>query len=279
MGFMGTGCQTSRRMGICPPASNQTHTFARQTSFAPPHEGPRTSSSKSTKELTMWVSLVSGCAVSRSAANRVWLHNDAGNGAPVIPIDARSGSVGRPVKLNGVEVFDPEDMAITNGGELVLADIGDNSSVRASIQLDRFREPALDPTTADVTQIDLRYPDGAHNAEAMLLTLDASAAVIFTKERNGVSAVFMADLNATTEQVRPLGDMLRAPPKRFDLPPMVQGEALCASPDGRTLFTASESRGSEDIRSRYRARPGASITVRRISAANRSAFGARSMDR
>ncbi len=77
---------------MSPPASNQTHTFARQTSFAPPREGPRTSSSKSTKELTMWVSLVSGCAVSRCAANRVWLHNDAGNGAQVCvpaPTDAR----------------------------------------------------------------------------------------------------------------------------------------------------------------------------------------------
>ncbi len=193
--------------------------------------------------------------------------------------------------LNGVAVFDPEDIAITEGGDLVLADVGDNSSVRKSIQLYRFPEPSPNSTTTDATRIDLRYPDGAHNAEAMLLTPDATSAVVFTKERNGVSAVFMAALNATTEQVmtrigtititgerhaqpnlvtaadlvgsvivlrtyangytlsasagKPLVVVLRATPKRFDLPPMVQGEALCASPDGHTLVTASESRGAK----------------------------------
>lgn len=233
---------------------------------------------------------VSGCAVSRREPNRVWLHNDAGDGAIVVPVDLRFGAVERAVTLTGVDVVDPEDIAATNDGDLVLADIGDNNSRRNSIQLYRFPEPAHNATSAIARRIDLRYPDGPHNAEAMVLTTDASAALVLTKELTGVSAVFRADLNAQTAQVMtyvgqvtiageraetpnivtaadavgstlflrsfengyvlssPAGgqleDALRTAPRRFDLPPMVQGEALCASADGRTLVTASESRGA-----------------------------------
>ena len=41
-----------------------------------------------------------------------------------------------------------------------------------------------------------------------------------------------------------LVDIIRATPRRFAVPLMIQGEALCASPDGLTLVTASESRGA-----------------------------------
>jgi hypothetical protein len=233
---------------------------------------------------------VSGCAFSRRDPNRVWLHNDSGDGAIVVPVDIKSGAAGRPVTLDGVDVVDLEDIAITSRGEIILADIGDNAEARKSVQLYRFPEPAVNATSTQATRLDLRYPDGPHNAEAVAVAPDGSAAFIFTKEPSGVAAVFRAGLNATKDQVMtqigtvtitgevpfkanlisaadavgetvilrtfqfgyvldvPSGgtidDAPRATPRRFGLPLMVQGEALCVSPDGRTLVTASESQGA-----------------------------------
>jgi hypothetical protein len=232
---------------------------------------------------------VSGCAFSRRDLNQVWLHNDSGDGAIVVPVDIRSGKAGRPVTLDGIDVVDLEDIAITANGDLILADIGDNAVARKSVQLYRFAEPVLNATSAQATRLDVRYPDGPHNAEALVVEPDGSAAYIFTKEPSGVAAVFRADLTATTTQVmteignvkitgevgiKPnlisaadavgqtvivrsyqfgyvldvpnggkIADAPRAAPRRFSLPLMVQGEALCVSSNGQTLVTASESQG------------------------------------
>ncbi len=232
---------------------------------------------------------VSGCAVSRLDPNRVWLHNDAGDGAIVLPVDIRSGAVGRPVTLKGVDVVDPEDIAITTDGDLILADVGDNAVARTSVQLYRFAEPRPGAKSAEATRFDLQYPDGPHNAEALAVSADAKAAYIFTKDPSGIAAVFRVDLTRTTTQklahvgtvtiageagykanlisaadavggtlllrtfqfgyllAAPrggsLGDALHVAPRRFTLPEMPQGEALCISANGRTLVTASESQG------------------------------------
>jgi hypothetical protein len=144
---------------------------------------------------------VSGCAVSRTVSQRVWLHNDAGDGALVFPVDIATGSVGAPVLLEGISVTDPEDMAIATNGDLVLADIGDNAERRKSIQLYRFTEPTVGATTAEVTTYELRYPDGPHNAESLLLADGGLTAFIITKTSSGIARVYRADLRTTTPQV------------------------------------------------------------------------------
>ncbi len=238
------------------------------------------------------LSEVSGCAFSRRVASRVWLHNDAGDGPVIVPVDVTSGVVGRPVTLAGVEVVDPEDIAVTGSGDVILADIGDNAVARTSIQLYSFPEPAANAVTAEATRIDLTYPDGPHNAEAFVVSSDASFGLIFTKEASGVAAVFRVDLTAAATSAQVLSklgqvtvagetgaranmisaadaignsvvlrsfenayvldvprggsmvDAARAKPRRFAVPKLAQGEALCASPDARTLVTASESQGA-----------------------------------
>jgi hypothetical protein len=221
----------------------------------------------------------------------VWLHNDSGDGPSVIPVDIRSGAVGKSVTLSGVEVSDPEDIAMTASGELILADIGDNAEARDSIQLYRFTEPTAQATKAEAKRFDLAYPDGPHNAEALVVTADGTRAYIVTKNSSGVALVFEANLADESKtqvvtkigQVAITGELLLKPnqisaadtvgsrvilrsyqygyvlspppggklseafaatPQRFDVPLMVQGEALCVSPDGQTLVTASESRGA-----------------------------------
>jgi hypothetical protein len=221
----------------------------------------------------------------------VWLHNDSGDGPSVIPVDVKSGSVGKVVTLSGVDVSDPEDIAMTTSGDLLLADIGDNAEARDSLQLYRFAEPGAQATKAKATRFNLTYPDGPHNAEALVVSTDGLRAYILTKNTSGVAAVFEANLNDSAKtqvlvkigQVTisgevlikpnqisaadtvgsrvilrsyqygytlspppgaPLSEAFSATPQRFDVPLMVQGEALCVSPDGTTLVTASESRGA-----------------------------------
>jgi hypothetical protein len=232
---------------------------------------------------------VSGCAFSRRDANRVWLHNDSGDGPIVVPVDIMSGKAGRPVVLQGVDVTDLEDIAITATGEVILGDIGDNGLKRKSVQLYRFGEPPSNATSAQATRLNFRYPDGPHDAEALIVEPDGSAAFIITKEK-GAAGMYQADLNSSSDQALvkvgeiamkgefgfkenlvsaadavgsrvllrtyqfgyvldvpaggTLADAARATPRRFVLPLMSQGEALCASADGQTLVTASESRGA-----------------------------------
>ena len=234
---------------------------------------------------------VSGCAFSHRDPALVWMHNDSGDRARVIPVNIGTGAVGTSVELAGVEVQDAEDIAITASGDLLLADIGDNNSQRPDVALIRFAEPAKGIKSASAVVTRYTYPDGAHNAESIVVEPNDGAALIITKVDSGQSQVFRADLSPTGSRVMTqvgvitisnegfffpnlitgadaLGDgsgivlrtylygyvlkrtvggtfesALAAKPQRFDLPPMAQAEAICSSPDGRQLVTASESRG------------------------------------
>lgn len=239
---------------------------------------------------------VSGCSVSRRDPNRVWLHNDSGDVARVVPVDLRTGKVGSPVVLQGIDPTDDEDIASTPSGDLVLADIGDNDAQRATVRLYRFPEPRAGAVTARASTIELRYPDGPHDAEALVITPDGSAALVITKSATGIASVYRAELGGSSAgsgvqtmealgtitisgeslffpnlvtaadtladgrgivlrtyqfgyllRVPPGGaftDALRAAPVRFELPAMIQGEAICSSVDGRAAVTASEARGA-----------------------------------
>jgi hypothetical protein len=257
---------------------------------------PATASKAPTKWRTISVSSkglseVSGCAFSRRDPGRVWLHNDSGDSANVVQVDIASGAVGAAVQVKGVDAVDVEDIAMTSAGELIVADIGDNDEARNSVQLYRFPEPSVGAKSVDATRLKLTYPDGPHNAEALVVAPDGSAAFIFTKEPSGVAQVFRVDLTARGPQVlafvgkitirgeigkktnlitaadalgtsiivrtyqfgyllkAPSGgnitDAVQAKPRRFIVPLMVQGEAICASPNGLTILTASESRGAD----------------------------------
>ena len=77
------------------------------------------------------------------------------------------------------EARDWEDLAIgpgpVRGREyLYIADIGDNLSQRNSVQIHRIEEPVVEGVdhgiaAPAITTFDLRYPDGAHDAETLLV--------------------------------------------------------------------------------------------------------------
>ena len=133
----------------------------------------------------------SGLAVSRRVPGRLWAHNDSGQ--PILyALDAR-GSVTGQLRLSGAAVEDWEAMAVGPcGGRscLYVGDIGDNDARRKRVTVYRLEEPAGTETSAAVQEVfHAIYPDGAHDAEALLVTSDGLLFVV-TKGETGPIAVY-----------------------------------------------------------------------------------------
>ena len=126
----------------------------------------------------------SGLVASRTKKGAYWTHNDSGDGPFIYAFDATGASLGT-WKVVGATARDWEDIAIGPGPDrkksyLYVGDIGDNSKSRDEIVVYRVVEPlitALDRKsnkskpglTATAEAIRLRYPDGPHDAEALLV--------------------------------------------------------------------------------------------------------------
>lgn len=80
--------------------------------------------------------------------------------------------------------YDPEDAALGRDGTIYVADIGDNGRRRASIGLWR-----IPPGSTRPHLYRYRYPDHAHDAEALLLAADDTP--IFVTKEPGVSRLFV----------------------------------------------------------------------------------------
>ena len=169
---------------------------------------------------------LSGLALSPSGS--LWTMNDSG-GAPAVLELARDGRVLRTVTLEGAQNIDWEDIAI-RGHTLYVADIGDNAARRAFVTVYRLPEPAPGAqASAAATAIRLRYPDGAHDAEAAFV-LNGAIHVV-TKGESGSIAVYRAPANAgadaALERIRELA------PGRVQRPERITGADARA--DGRWI--------------------------------------------
>jgi hypothetical protein len=112
---------------------------------------------------------VSGLAASAEHPGVLWAHNDSGHEPALYALSADGADRGR-FPLPGVEAVDIEDMALA-GGMVYLADIGDNDLERTEVALYRFPEPdpAASGPVEEVEVLRFRYPDGAHDAESLLV--------------------------------------------------------------------------------------------------------------
>ena len=133
----------------------------------------------------------SGIAVSRRVPGRLWAHNDSGQ--PVLfALDTR-GSVSGRVRLSGVALEDWEAVVVgpCPGGSCVyVADIGDNAASRKRIAIYRFPEPEGSEASVAVTDVfHATYPDGGHDAEALLVTPDGGLFIV-TKGDTGAVALY-----------------------------------------------------------------------------------------
>jgi hypothetical protein len=228
---------------------------------------------------------LSGLALSRSGV--LWTHNDSGDSPRVLALD-RKGRLLREVAVGGAEAVDWEDIAI-RGRTLYVGDIGDNVAQRPEVAVYRFAEPGAGVTSVAAERIALRYSDGPHDAEALLVDPRSGAIVVVTKDAGGNSGVYVgsnarlgrrATLKLGIGQLVTAGDVsgdgrtivLRTYDRAFvftrrrgeslaralrrapcvagaNLIAEGQGEALALTRDGRAFYTVPE--GTRPLLRRY----------------------------
>jgi len=126
----------------------------------------------------------SGIVASRTTPGLYWTHNDSGDGPYIYAFDEHGARRGT-WRVKGASADDWEDIAAGPGLQagtsyLYIGDIGDNEGRRAEITVYRVMEPTIKPTdssssklkplvTDDAEVFHLRYPDGAHDAESLLV--------------------------------------------------------------------------------------------------------------
>jgi hypothetical protein len=125
--------------------------------------------------------------ISRSTYQRTlaWLHNDSGDGPRFFAVGA-SGLTKAVFTVRGVHARDWEDMAAGPRHHLWFGDIGDNRQQRDDISVIRVREPKyMRSRSVRGTVFTLRYADGPHNAEALLIRPHSGRLYIATKSSGG----------------------------------------------------------------------------------------------
>jgi hypothetical protein len=173
----------------------------------------------------------SGLAVSASHDHVLWTHNDGGSVAQVYAIDRHGATVAR-VTLAGVDPYDPEALAPGTDADgrpaLFLGDIGDNDRRRTDVSVFRFAEPTrLADQTVAATWYRFTYPDGPHDAEALLVG-PAGRILIATKALSG-AGLYQAPRHLVTQD-RGTNRLTRV----ADVPSIVTDGAYL--PDGRFVL-------------------------------------------
>ena len=146
----------------------------------------------------------SGLAASRQQAGLLWTHNDSGNPPTAFAFEY-DGTLRAAYSLSGISNQDWEDLAIGPGplagkDYLYLADIGDNAEARSSITVYRVAEPEVPTSPSNnplplpgAVSFQLQYPDGAHDAETLLVDPAQADLYVLTKDRSaGVSGLYRA---------------------------------------------------------------------------------------
>jgi hypothetical protein len=188
-------------------------------------------------ELSSNIPEASGAAFSASHGGVLWTHNDTRE--PVVYAVDRNGKLLGTVQIAGATATDWESIetgACGSGRCLYIADIGDNNASRSEIIVYRVAEPNPgDKTSRPAEALRARYPDGAHDAEAMYVS--GQDIYIVTKGETGSTTVYKYPSGArpgavaTLQRVRVLDTGVAA---KGD---WVTGAA--ASPDGRWIALRS----------------------------------------
>lgn len=151
------------------------------------------------------VTEASGLAASSRHRDVLWTHNDSGGAAGVYAFDRDGRDLGFFALLDGgepVTLVDAEDLAIVDG-TLYLGDIGDNGRQRSSVAIHLFPEPTGVGTDSTVTTsrvIEVRYPEGSTDAEALLVDPVTGELVLLSRDsqnKTGPTRIYTVDPTAT----------------------------------------------------------------------------------
>jgi hypothetical protein len=189
----------------------------------------------------------SGLAASRRNPGLFWTHNDSGDGPFLYAFDGEGRRRG-VWRVAGARAVDWEDMAVGPGPEpgrsyLYVGDIGDNGRERPHINVYRVPEPQVADVDAGATrreprqtepaeEIRLKYPDGPHNAEALLVHPSTGDIYVVVKNGQPACGVYRlrgAQVSAGVNTLERAGEFRSPSP----LGSLVTGGGI--SPDGRRV--------------------------------------------
>ncbi|MCA1592893.1 MAG: hypothetical protein LC754_09635 [Acidobacteria bacterium] len=203
----------------------------------------------------------SGIVASRRNPGLFWTHNDSGDGPFLYAFD-RQGRGGGVWRVGGASARDWEDIATGPGPQpgtpyLYVGDIGDNGRKRAEVVVYRVAEPLIAPedaltsktnprATETADALRLKYPDGSHDAETLLIHPQTGDLYIVIKTTQQTSKVYRARAPLSTSTTNALEFVmdLRVPSVFAGL---ITGGDI--SPDGRRVVLC-------DYVSAYELRPG-----------------------
>lgn len=156
----------------------------------------------------------SGLARSAYDDDRLWTHNDSLNRAQLFALSRRTGETLAVYGLRNTFNFDWEDMAaFSDDGvpSLLVADVGDNFTIRSSVSLYVVREPQQlreGGLLTPVRTLVLRYPDGPRDVEAVAVDEHARQVYLLSK-RDAVPQLYRVALDPpiplTMQIAEPLG--------------------------------------------------------------------------
>jgi hypothetical protein len=143
----------------------------------------------------------SGLTVSGRHDGVLWTNPDGGEVAQVMAVDG-SGDTVATVTLDGIDPYDPEALAPgADGRSLWLGDLGDNLEQRPDVSVFRFTEPRrLGDRTVRARWFRFTYPDGPHDAEALLVDPSTGRLLVATKALGG-AGLYRAPARLVPEDV------------------------------------------------------------------------------
>ena len=157
---------------------------------------------------------LSGMALSVRHEGVLWAVEDGAfdqSAAPVVRAFDQAGAQVAAVTLAGWNNRDIEALAIGPGPALWAADIGDNSLLRETVVVHTFPEPdALGEVTLEPVSYRLRYPDGPHDAETIMIDPVDGRLYLATKSIFGNGTLYAAPATLTpgaTHDLEPVVDV------------------------------------------------------------------------
>lgn len=205
----------------------------------------------------------SGLVASRTSPGSYWTHNDAGNGPLIYAFHSQGRSRGI-WRVTGATNYDWEDLSTGPGPKpdtnyLYIGDIGDNDGTRSEIVIYRIPEPIIPsgipngnpvataerPRATETAQaIRLRYPDGRHDSEALLVHPRTGRIYLVVKEKTAKPGIYAADAPTALGEVITLtriGEVDMSGQSES----LINGGAI--SPDGQRAALSDYTQGYEFV--------------------------------
>ena len=193
-----------------------------------------------------------------------WVVNDSGSPGVVYGVDA-SGKVKGTLRFNAFPL-DAEAVA-WHDDRLYVGDIGDNDEKRKTVRVYFFNNPKPDGATRTYRAYDFRYPDGSHDAEALLVS-PSGRLYIATKEAKG--GLYRAPKDPSRAGVNELERVSDAPatvtdgaflPDGKQIAYLTYGKVLVADEGSGDVVASSDVQGPQQAEAMSLALDGRSLLV------------------